>query len=186
MISKNLISNSFKSNRFKLSQNQTNLLKQLRLQSTLNEQDDFSIVTNQTMLDRQSSFSDSSLPLIINRIMKYPEMFNAKITPIREAWVEDFTNNVPQKLAIVKLHPKIFAHFPRPDIVAKNLKWQKDIHWVNYLSVKVRNELSYSTKKPWPQKGQGKARHGSKRSPQWHCGAWVQGPRGNTINYLIK
>lgn len=120
--------------------------------STLNQDDDFSIISNKTSeLNQQVD-----LPLLINRQLKHPEMFNPKITPPKEAWIEDFTNKNPQKLAIVKLHPTIFSHFPRTDFIQRNVEWQKNIHWVNYLSVKVRNELPDSTKKPWPQKGQGK------------------------------
>lgn len=154
--------------------------QQIRFQSTLNEQDEFTVVSNSSIMSHTEE-----LPLLINRKLKYPEMFNPKITPPKEAWVEDFTNANPQKLAIIKLHPKIFGHFPRPDIVKKNLDWQNDIHWVNYLSVKVKNELPFSTKKPWPQKGSGRARHGSKVSPQWRHGAWVNGPRGKILLNLF-
>lgn len=153
-----------------------------RAQSTLNQSDDFSVVSTTTPAGEISgadrSLQDDDLPLIINRTLKYPEMFNPKLTVPREAWVEDFSGPRPRKLAIVKLHPKVFGQFPRPDTVKRNLEWQNNLHWVNFLSVKVRNELSGSTKKPWPQKGQGRARHGSKRGPQWKQGGWVKGPRG--------
>lgn len=158
-----------------LCKNQLNRIcsNQLRLISTLNQDDDFSILPGGSALAQTPE-----LPLLINRQLKHPEMYNPKITPPKEAWVESFTGSAQQKLAIVKLHPRIFSVFPRPDTVRRNLDWQNDVHWVNFLSVKVRNELSASHKKPWPQKGTGRARHGSRRAPQWKNGAWWSGPRG--------
>lgn len=149
-----------------------------RLYSTLNQDDDFSIVS-------AGVAGQSDLPLLIDRQLKHPEMFNPKITPPREVWVEDFTNSNQLKLAIVKLHPKIFAQFPRPDTVKRNLDWQNDIHWVNYISLPTKNEMSGSTKKPWQQKGTGRARHGSKRGPQWKNGAWINGPRGDLTHTFV-
>ena len=50
---------------------------------------------------------------------------------------------------------------------------------------KTRDEVSGGGKKPWRQKGTGRARQGSTRSPQWRGGGTVFGPDGNQ-NYTIK
>jgi large subunit ribosomal protein L4 len=50
---------------------------------------------------------------------------------------------------------------------------------------KTKGEVSGGGKKPWRQKGTGRARHGSSRSPIWKGGGVTHGPR-NTVNWHLK
>ena len=52
-------------------------------------------------------------------------------------------------------------------------------------TTKTRGEVSGGGKKPWKQKGTGRARFGSTRNPIWRHGGIVFGPRGNE-NYKLK
>ena len=64
---------------------------------------------------------------------------------------------------------------------------------VNYLanqrqgtqSTKTRSEVSGGGKKPWKQKGTGRARQGSIRAPQWIKGGIALGPKPRSYRYSI-
>jgi large subunit ribosomal protein L4 len=50
---------------------------------------------------------------------------------------------------------------------------------------KERSEVNYSTKKPWRQKGTGRARAGMRSSPIWRHGGVVFGPKPRDYHYAI-
>ena len=65
---------------------------------------------------------------------------------------------------------------------------------VNYLanqrqgtqSTKTRSEVTGGGKKPWKQKGTGRARQGSIRAPQWIKGGIALGPKPRSYKYTLN
>ncbi|MDP4118386.1 MAG: 50S ribosomal protein L4 [Bacillota bacterium] len=53
-------------------------------------------------------------------------------------------------------------------------------------STKTRTEVSGGGKKPWKQKGTGRARQGSTRAPQWMGGGIALGPKPRDYRYSIN
>lgn len=88
-------------------------------------------------------------------------------------------------MGLIDLHPDVFAVAPRLDILHAVVTWQKNFKRISYAKVKSRAEVRGGGRKPWRQKGTGRARHGSIRSPLWRGGGIAHGPRGPTSYYYM-
>lgn len=114
----------------------------------------------------------SHAPLIEPRQLAFPPKYQKP----RQAWVENLDTIDEKKLGIIDLHPDIFGANPRIDIIHDNVRWQRLYRYVSYAHTKTRMEVRGGGRKPWPQKGLGRARHGSIRSPLFKGGGIIHGP----------
>ena len=76
----------------------------------------------------------------------------------------------------VELDDAIFALTPRKDILARVVNWQLAKRRQGTHKTKGISDVSGTTRKPYRQKGTGRARQGSLRSPQFRGGAVIFGP----------
>ena len=91
-----------------------------------------------------------------------------------------------KKVSDVELNANVFGIEPNEAVVHSVL--------VNYLanqrqgtqSTKTRAEVSGGGRKPWRQKGTGRARQGSIRAPQWIKGGIALGPKPRSYTYKVN
>jgi large subunit ribosomal protein L4 len=81
-----------------------------------------------------------------------------------------------EKSGTVELPSEIFGAQPRKILVLKALKRQMANKRLGTACTKTRGMVSGGGAKPWPQKGTGNARQGSRRSPLWPGGGVTFGP----------
>jgi large subunit ribosomal protein L4 len=97
-----------------------------------------------------------------------------------EIEVKNLANEVVGKL---ELSDAVFkAEFNQP-LIWEAVKHYNDSLRAGTASTKVRGEVSGSGKKLWRQKGTGRARVGSIRSPLWRHGGTVHGPKPRDYSY---
>ena len=77
----------------------------------------------------------------------------------------------------VELSEAIFGIEPNMDVMHQVVTAQLAAARAGTHSTKTRAEVRGGGRKPWRQKGLGRARHGSIRSPQWSGGGVAHGPK---------
>ena len=91
-----------------------------------------------------------------------------------------------KKVSTIELSDAVFGMTPNEKVMHAAV--------VNFLanqrqgtqSTKTRSEVSGGGKKPWRQKGTGRARQGSIRSPQWTHGGIALGPKPRDYSYRLN
>jgi len=89
---------------------------------------------------------------------------------------QDVITLANEKVGEIELPDALFGAVPRADIMARVVHWQLAKRRAGTHKVKGMGEVSGTTKKPYRQKGTGRARQGSLRSPQFRGGGVVHGP----------
>ncbi len=85
----------------------------------------------------------------------------------------------------VSLNKDIFGVTPRADILHRVVEWQRAKRRAGTHKTKGISEIMGTTKKPFAQKGTGRARQGSLRSPQMRGGAVIFGPVVRSHEYSL-
>lgn len=97
----------------------------------------------------------------------------------------DLYNMSGKKAAQTQASEKIFGVNVNPNLIYQIINAQHANSRISIAHTKNRGEVSGSNIKPWRQKGTGRARAGSVRSPLWAGGGVTFGPRSNR-NYHQK
>lgn len=86
----------------------------------------------------------------------------------------------------ITLAPEIFEVEPRAEILNFVVRSQMAARRAGTHNAKTRAQVSGGGVKPWKQKGTGRARAGSNRSPVWRGGAIVFGPQPRKYGFKVN
>ncbi|APH67055.1 50S ribosomal protein L4 [Bacillus subtilis] len=85
----------------------------------------------------------------------------------------------------IELNASVFGIEPNESVVFDAIVMQRASLRQGTHKVKNRSEVRGGGRKPWRQKGTGRARQGSIRSPQWRGGGVVFGPTPRSYSYKL-
>jgi len=97
----------------------------------------------------------------------------------------DIYNIQKEKVGELDLKDDIFGVAVRGDVLHEVVTWQRACRRSGCACTKTRGEVRGGGRKPWRQKGTGRARAGSNRSPVWKGGGTTFGPRPRSYAYTL-
>ena len=93
-------------------------------------------------------------------------------------------NTNGEKIKDITLNKEIFGIVPNDAVLYDAIKLAQNNARQGTRGVKGRSDVSGGGRKPWRQKGTGRARQGTTRAPHWYHGAWAFGKQDR--NYEVK
>lgn len=96
--------------------------------------------------------------------------------------VVDISNNATDEF---ELDASVFEDKVREPLFWEVVNWQRARRRAGTQSTKGRSEVRGGGKKPWRQKGTGRARAGTIRSPLWVGGGTTHGPKPRDFSYSM-
>ena len=98
----------------------------------------------------------------------------------------DIMDMTRTKVDQADLPEEIFNLEVRSDVLHQLVRWQLAKRRAGAASTKTRSEVRGGGRKPWRQKGTGRARVGTIRSPLWRSGGVIHGPRPRDYDYKLN
>jgi large subunit ribosomal protein L4 len=97
----------------------------------------------------------------------------------------DIVNSKNEKVGALELNDELFGGRVKTDLIWESVVQQNAADRRGTHATKNRALVSGSGKKPWRQKGTGRARVGSIRNPLWRKGGTVFGPQPRSYEYEL-
>lgn len=119
------------------------------------------------------------------------DLLSRKQTPERDiGQLQDLlipvTNFHNEAKGFMMLAGDVFDVPIRKDIIHRVVRWQLAKRQQGTHSTKTISEVSGTGRKPWRQKGTGRARHGTLRGPQFRHGAVMHGPKPRSHAFKLN
>ena len=89
------------------------------------------------------------------------------------------------KVSEIEVSDEVFAAPVNDSVIYEVVKMQLANRRQGTASTKTRSDVRGGGKKPWRQKGSGRARAGTSRSPIWRKGGTVFGPHPRDFSYRV-
>ncbi|MFH7320270.1 50S ribosomal protein L4 [Desulfurivibrio sp. D14AmB] len=99
--------------------------------------------------------------------------------------VTEIYNIKKEKVGELELNDELFKVDVNPHLLHDIVRMQRANRRAGTACTKTRSDVSGSGKKPWKQKGTGRARAGSRKSPVWRGGGTVFGPQPRSYSYRM-
>ena len=90
-----------------------------------------------------------------------------------------------EKVGDIDVSDDVFGIEPKVGVLHEVVKWQLAKRRSGTASTKTRSEVRGGGRKPWRQKGTGRARIGSIRAPHWRHGGVAHGPKPRDYSYSL-
>jgi large subunit ribosomal protein L4 len=97
----------------------------------------------------------------------------------------DVVNQQNQKVGSLDVRDEVFGGRPKTDLIWESVVRENASRRRGTHATKTRADVSGSGKKPWRQKGTGRARVGEIRNPLWRKGGTVFGPQPRSYEYQL-
>jgi large subunit ribosomal protein L4 len=97
----------------------------------------------------------------------------------------DVINQLGEKVGAVELDARVFQAEVREQLVQRVVVWQLAKRRAGNAATRTRGQTRGGGKKPWRQKGTGRARAGTIRSPLWPGGGTVFGPHPRSYEFSM-
>ncbi|MDQ0415374.1 50S ribosomal protein L4 [Mesobacillus stamsii] len=94
-------------------------------------------------------------------------------------------NQAGSQVGEIELNDSVFGIEPNNHVLFEAVVMQRASLRQGTHKTKIRSEVAGGGRKPWKQKGTGRARQGSIRSPQWRGGGTVFGPVPRSYSYKL-
>ena len=94
-------------------------------------------------------------------------------------------NDKGEEVGTFKLDTRVYAGKVKPDVVHQVVRWQLAQRRAGTHQTLTRGVMRGGGKKPWRQKGTGRARSGSSNSPVWVGGAVAHGPHPRSYDFKL-
>ena len=98
----------------------------------------------------------------------------------------DLYNQQAQKISEIEIADLVFGITPNKQVMFDSIVMQQAGLRQGTHSTKTRMEVRGGGRKPWRQKGTGRARQGSTRAPQWVGGGRAFGPKPRDYAYRLN